>query len=138
MPTGIATTSANAMLDALLGGATLTPPANVYIQLHVTGSTPGAAGTLNVAGNNIRKLVTFGTAGATGAGIKANSAAIVWSTTDVNTSEDYTFFTLWANGATVGTGTFLDSGIVTANQVTAGDTFTIPIAGLKITLTTAG
>lgn len=123
MALGWAAATANSALDTLVGTYD-------YIQLH-TGD-PGSAGTSNVAGNATRKQVTFGSA--TG-GVVSNSAAIEWSESEVDTAEDYTHFSLWTASSA---GSFGFSGTVTANEVAAsGDSFTIPIGDLDISLLVA-
>ncbi len=123
MAVGWISSVADGALDTLVGSYG-------YIQLH-TGD-PGSAGTSNVAGNATRKQVTFGSASG---GTVSNSAAVSWSESEVDTSEDYTHFSLWT-AATSGSCGF--TGTVTANSVDAsGDSFTIPIGDLDISLTVA-
>lgn len=128
MSTGPSTSLANSLLDAL-GNATPFSVATPYIQLHT--ADPGGAGTTAVAGNATRKLVSFGAAAS---GAISNDAAITWTTGEVDTSEDYTHWTLWTAAAA---GTFLMSGPLTANAVTTGDEFTIPAGELDLTFTVA-
>lgn len=127
MATGLSAATANAFMDALGNATNYTADAEVWIKLH-TGD-PGAAGTSNAAGNTTRQQASFG-AGSGGA--MSNDAAITW--TSVSTSEDYTHFSAWS--ASTG-GTFRFSGTMTANAVTAGDTFTVPIGDLDLTFTIA-
>lgn len=123
MAVGFISSVADTELDSLVGTYD-------YIQLH-TGD-PGAAGTSNVAGNDTRKQVTFGSASG---GTVSNSAAILWSDGEVDTQETYTHFSLWT-AATDGSCGF--TGTVTANAVEAsGDSFTIPIGDLDISLNVA-
>lgn len=124
MTVGLSSTVANAVLDALCRSATWTEPAAVYIQLH-TGD-PGAAGTSNVATETDRTQATFGTPASGGA--ISNTAALTW--TGVAGSEDYTHFSAWDASTS---GNFLFSGTMTANAVTTGDTFQIPIGDLDVT-----
>jgi hypothetical protein len=112
MATSWGPTAGNAALDTLL--ATYS-----WIKLHI--GSPGAAGTSNPAVETTRQQATW-TAAASGAA--ANS----------NLSEDYTHFTAWTASTA---GVFGFSGIVTANSVTAGDTFQIAIGDLDVTLTLA-
>lgn len=126
MAVGWASATAASILDAL-GNATAWSVATPYIKLHV--GDPGAAGTANAATETTRKLVSFGAASG---GAISNDAALTW--TAVAGSEDYTHFSLW-DASTAGN--FLASGTVTANAVTAGDTFTIPIGDLDLTLAVA-
>lgn len=131
MAVGLASAIANSLLDALCNGTNytaLTQP--IYIQLHKT-AEPGPAGTSNVAGNTTRKSVSFGAASG---GVCSNDVAITWSSGEVTASEDYLYYTLWT--ASSG-GTFIGSGSITANQVTAGDTFTIAVGDLDLSFTVA-
>jgi uncharacterized membrane protein YgdD (TMEM256/DUF423 family) len=126
-------TIANELLDAICRNAALTnlPVAAFWIQLHAVGE-PGAAGTANVAGNATRKQVTFGSNAA--GGTISNTAPVTWSSGEVDTSEDYLYWSAWTLAAA---GVFLFSGTVTANAVTTGDQFTIPTGDLDITLPVA-
>jgi hypothetical protein len=126
MAVGLSSTVANAILNALCRSTAWTEPDAVYIQLHV--GDPGAAGTSNPATETDRVQATFGT-NASGGAI-SNTAAIEW--TNVAGSEDYTHFSAWSASTS---GTFLFSGVMTANAVTAGDTFTIPVGDLDVSLT---
>ena len=128
MATGPSTYLINAWLNAM-GNATSFSVTTAYIQLHT--ADPGSAGTTAVAGNATRKSVSFGTASSA---TISNDAAIAWTSGEVDTSEDYTHWSLW-DASTVGN--FLGSGTVTANAIVTGDTFTIPIGDLDITLTPA-
>lgn len=118
--TGIAAAGANTALDAI---RTDTP----FIQLHT--ADPGAAGTANVATETTRKAITFGAASG---GTMSNTAQIQW--TAIAGSQDATFFTIW-NAASAGT--FKFSGTITANPYTAGDTYTIAIGDLDLTIAAA-
>lgn len=126
MATGISTYSANALLNAV-GNNTSFAIATAYIQLHT--ADPGANGTTAVATETTRKSVSFGTGTAAA---MSNDVAITW--TNVAGSEDYTHFTLWDASTS---GNLLWSGTITANAVTAGDTFTIAIGDLDLTVTVA-
>jgi hypothetical protein len=128
---GLAVAISNDILDALGNNSSITtlPIATPFIQLH-TGD-PGAAGTSNVAGNATRKSVSFGTPAN---GLMSNDAAITWSSGEVDTSEDYTHVSLWDASTS---GTFLGSGLMTANAVVIGDQFTIPIGDLDLSFATA-
>lgn len=130
MAVGLSSSIANYLLDALCNGTNytaLTQP--VYIKLH-TGD-PGAAGTANAAGNTTRKSVSFGAAAS---GVCSNDAAISWTSGEVTTTEDYTHYSIWSASTA---GTFYFSGTITANAVTAGDTFTIAIGDLDLVLSVA-
>jgi len=114
---------------ATAGNAALTAEttARPWIKLHV--GAPGSAGTANPATETTRKQATWGTASG---GTISNTNQLQW--TNVAGSEDYTHFTTWSASTA---GTFGISGTVTANPVTAGDTFTIAIGDLDISLTLA-
>jgi hypothetical protein len=124
MALGISSTTATSVLNAL-GNNTSFAVAQLYCKLHV--GDPGAAGTSNPAGNTTRQSVSFGTAASAA---MSNDTAITW--TSVSTSEDYTHYSLWDSSTA---GNFHQSGTITANAVTAGDTFTIPIGDLDLTWT---
>lgn len=115
MALGFKSTVADSLLNALLRASGYTGPATIYIQLHI--GSPGAAGTSNVATNSTRKTIAFN---ASSGGVIASSADVTW--TSVPATETYTQFSLWD---ALSTGNFLGSGTMTANQVTAGDTFTV-------------
>lgn len=120
MAVGLLASVANTALDGWAGTYT-------WVQLH-TGD-PGAAGTANVATETDRMQVTW--AAASG-GVLSNSADLEW--TNVAGSEDYTHFTVWTLSAA---GTFGWSGLVAANAVTIGDTFTIFAGTLDVSLAVA-
>ncbi|MGW4525182.1 phage tail fiber protein [Amycolatopsis sp. NPDC004378] len=120
MAEGFSTAAANTRLDDQV-------TAYPYFKLHV--GAPGPNGTANAAVETTRKNPAF--AAAAGAS-KASSADAVW--TGVAGTEDYTHWSQWS--APTG-GNFGGSGSVTANAVTAGDTFTIPAGQLVLTLPVA-
>ncbi len=120
MATGFSVTAANAALDSL--GTTYT-----WVKLH-TGD-PGAAGTSNAATETTRKQATWGSAAS---GAKTTTADLTW--TSVAATEDYTHYSLWTASTA---GTFGHSGTITANQVTAGDTFVLAAGNLDLTLAVA-
>ena len=109
-------------MSATLANACLANEASAYdnIQLHI--GPPGAAGTSQPAVETDRQAVTWSTPAS---GAFENTADLEW--TSVAASEDYTHFT--AKDAPTA-GNFGFSGTVTANPVTAGDTFTIPAGEL--------
>lgn len=120
MSVGFSVAAANTHLDSQ---GTTYP----WIKLHV--GDPGAAGTASPAAETTRKQATW--AASTGAAT-TTTADLVW--TGVAGSEDYTHFSMWT--ASTG-GTFGGSGTITANAVTAGDTFTIPAGDLDLSLPVA-
>lgn len=115
MAEGLGAAGANTALDALLA-------AYPWVKLHV--GAPGAAGTTNPATETERKQATW-TAASAGAG--SNSAALQW--VGVDGSEDYTHFSAWSLAAA---GSFGFSGVITANAVIVGDTFTVAIGDLDV------
>lgn len=128
MAVGLASAVANAVLDGLGNSTVWTEPAEFWIQLHT--ADPGATGVTAVAGNATRKQVSFGAAAA---GLISNDVAVTWTTGEVDTSEDYTHWSAWSGVA----GSFVCSGLMTANAVVVGDQFTIPIGDLDLTLSVA-
>lgn len=132
MAVGLSATVANDFLEWIFNAsATSTAPTEVWIQLHT--ADPGAAGTTAVAGNATRKDLTAAM-GTASSGAITNTSAITWTSGEVDTSEDYTHWSLWTASAA---GTFLCSGTMTANAVTVGDEFTIPIGDLDASFATA-
>ena len=121
---GISTYLSDKYLDCLVNASGFNVAA-VYIQLH-TGD-PGSAGTANVAGNNVRKAVSFAAASAES---KASSADITW--TSVSTTETYAYVSLWDASSS---GNYLWSGPLTAPEsVSAGNTFTLTSGLLTVGL----
>lgn len=132
MATGLSSSYATSFLDWLFNGTAMpTAPTGCWIQLH-TGD-PGAAGTSNVAGNATRKDLRAAVPAAS-AGTVTNDVALTWTTGEVDTSEDYTHWSSWTASTA---GTFQSSGTITANAVTVGDEFTIPIGDLDLSFATA-
>ncbi len=125
MALGFAAAIANSILDALCRSVAWTEPDTVWVKLHV--GDPGASAASNAAGNTTRQQATFGSAASGGA--IANTAQVQW--TNVNTAEDYTHFSTWDASTN---GNFLFSGTITANAVSIGDTFTVPVGDLDVTL----
>lgn len=123
----IAVGERNKMLDALTGRGNYTANAAFYVQLH-TGD-PTAAGTSNVATETDRQAVTFGDAASSGA--ISNTAAVTW--TNLAATETLTHVSFWT-ASTSGTVLGTDD-LPTSKNVNAGDTFTIPIGDLDITIT---
>lgn len=120
MAEGIGAAAANSALDTMW----TTYP---WVKLHV-GAT--AAGTANAATETTRKQITS-PASASG-GSKATAADLTW--TSVAGTEDYTQFSVWTASTA---GSFGWSGTITANPVTAGDTFTIASGNLTASFTVA-
>lgn len=124
MALGFKDTVANSALNAILRNTSYTGPATLFIQLHT--GVPGSAGTTAVAGNSTRKSIAFNAASG---GTVASTADVVW--TSVSTTETYTDFTIWDASSA---GNLIADGALTANGVTAGDTFTISAGSLTATL----
>lgn len=112
------------LLDLVFNATAYSGQSTAYMQLHI--GDPGEAGTANVAAETTRKAVTFGAAAS---GAISNDAQIQW--TNVAGTEDYTHFSLWDASTN---GNCLWVGTVTANAVTAGDTFTVAVGDLDLTL----
>lgn len=118
MTVGFAAAEANAILSSFDGE---------FVQLH-TGD-PGAAGTANVAAETDRVALPLGTPAG---GVVTNDAALEWS--GVGGAEDYTHLSVWTDA--VG-GTFRFSGLMTANAVSIGDNFVIPVGDFDISIPVA-
>jgi hypothetical protein len=120
MALGLGAPGANTALDALAAGYR-------WVKLHV--GDPGANGTANPATETTRKQATFS---ASAAGATSNTGLLTWS--NVAANEDYTHFTLWS---TEPGGNFGGSGTVTANPVSATDSFQVGIGDLDLSFTVA-
>jgi hypothetical protein len=131
MSVGLAPAVANALLDALANQTNYTAPTAIWLQLHT--ADPGAAGTTAIAGNATRVNVTAAFPVAA-SGICTNNVDIVWTTGEVDTSEDYTHYSIHS---AVSAGTFYWSGLITANAVIIGDQFKILSGGLQLTFALA-
>ena len=123
MADGAAVGIVNAWLASVLNGTAPTTYSAPYVQLHI--GSPGPSGTSNVASNNTRQQAT-GTFVISG-GSTTNPNAVNW--TSVPAAETYTHVSLWS--ASTG-GTFIGSGAITANAVSIGDNFSIPIGDMTI------
>jgi hypothetical protein len=129
MAVGLASATAQSLLNALFNQTNYTAPTALFIQLHT--AEPGASGTTAVATETDRQDITSSFSTASG-GTVTNDVAITW--TNVAGSEDFTHYSVWSASTN---GTFYWSGAITANTVTAGDTFTIPVGDLDGTMSTA-
>ena len=128
MADGASSTIVNALLASVLNDTAFTAYGPVYIQLH-TGA-PGAAGTSNIAGESTRVSAGSNSAfTAPSGGSCTNSNAITWLV--VTTAETYTHVSIWS---ALTSGVFIASGSITANAVAIGDTFTIPIGDLTVSM----
>jgi len=126
MAVGYSTYVADKVLDATFSDVSFAVT-TAYIQLHV--GDPGAAGTDNQALETTRKTLSMEAA------ISAateNDTVIVW--TNVTGSETATHFSVWDDPTA---GNFLWSGTVLANPYTAGDTLTVGVGDLAISMTPA-
>jgi hypothetical protein len=98
-----------------------------WVKLHT--GPPGAAATSAAATETDRVQVTFGTASG---GTMTTTTDAEW--TSVADTEDYTHFSMWT---LVTSGLPGYTGTITANPVTAGDTFTIQAGDLDISVPVA-
>jgi hypothetical protein len=101
------------------------------VQLHI--GDPGPAGTALVADDTRRVQVTW-TATVTSQPM-SNTNPLTWTAVTVTGggTQDYTHFSAWTQA-----GAFGFSGTITANPVSNGDQFEIPIGDLDVSLPTAG
>lgn len=123
----LADTVRNSFLNALCRNTSYANAA-VYVKLH--SADPGTAGLNNVSANATRHQATFGSVA--GGGAIDNTIAIAWTSGEVTTSETYAWISLWTAASG---GSFLGSAILTQSKtVNAGDTFSIPIGDLDLTI----
>lgn len=127
MAHGLASATANAILNCYWNQTNITAPTAIWIQLHV--GDPGASGTSNVATETTRKDITSVMAAAS-AGAVTSDTLVSW--TNVAGTEDFTHFAVFSASSA---GTFYWSGTITANSVTAGDTFNLAVGDIDIALT---
>lgn len=120
MATSWSGTAGNTALDNLLASFS-------FVKLHI--GDPGANGTANPAVETTRQQATWAAAAS---GASSNTNLLSWS--NVAGTEDYTHFSVWT---LVSGGVFGFSGTVTANAVAAGDTFSIAIGNLDVSLVLA-
>ena len=111
MALGFSAAVANAILDCYFNATNITAP------------------TTAPATETTRKAISSAVASG---GAVTSDAALTW--TNVAGSEDYTHFSVWTD---ITAGSFVLSGTVTANAVTAGDTFTIAVGDFDVSLSTA-
>ena len=131
MAVGLSSALADALLNALVNQTNYTAPTALWMQLHT--ADPGAAGTNAVAGNATRKDITTAFPNA-GSGTVSNNVDIAWTSGEVDTSEDYTHYSVWSASSA---GTFYWSGVITANAVVVGDQFKILSGDLDLTFAIA-
>lgn len=132
MATGPSTSTANSWLEALFNNTSFAGGAVVGMKLHV--GDPGAAGTANAASETSLQSVSMGTA--SGATI-SNDAQIQWTSIASADPETISHFSLWNGTTGPGTDTFRGSGTVTANPINTGDTLTVAVGDLDVTITPA-
>ena len=116
-----------AILDAIYNNTSLAVAAR-YVKLHI--GDPGEDCTANPAVETTRKSLT-GAAAANPGGTFTSVNDLIW--TNVAATEAYTYVSIWDTAGPAGGNPYW-SGPLTANPVTAGDTFTIPTGSLVVTL----
>lgn len=121
MANGWGPNGAGTALDALVA-------AYPWIKLHI--GAPGSAGTSNPATETTRKQAAWNATGTDG--IVENSAQIDW--TNIAGSQDATDFTAWSASTA---GNFGFSGSITANAYVAGDTLSVAVSALTVSVTLA-
>lgn len=128
MADGLATATANSILDALVRSQTWSEPAGFFVKLHI--GDPGSAGTGNPATETTRKSPTYSAASG---GAITNDGAVSW--TSYPAAETISWVSFWD---AVSAGTFLGKKALTANRTPAiGDTVTLGIGDLDLSLTVA-
>jgi hypothetical protein len=128
MATGLASAIANSILDALCRNVAWTQPPAFWVKLHI--GDPGAAGTANAATETTRKQPTISAASG---GAITNSGAVQW--TSYPAAETVSHVSFW-DASTAGT--FLGSDALNTSRTLAiGDTLTIPVGDIDLTLVVA-
>lgn len=127
MAEGWGPTAANGVLSAITANTAYAVP-SLWLQLHV--GPPGAAGTSNVAVNNVRKDASAAFASPSGGAVSNSSVIGPWSS--VPATETYTHASLWT--ASSG-GSFLMSGLIAGpGSVNIGDNWQANAGALTIAL----
>lgn len=126
MALGMSQYLANKVFDAI-GNNTSLAIAQCYMKLHL--ADPGAAATTSPATETTRKSVSFA---ASASGLMSNDVAVSWPT--VPAAEDFSHYSMW-DASTAGN--FLWSGLITAAAVGVGDTFTIAVGDIDLSITLA-
>lgn len=121
MATGLAAAQANALIDALLRNQSYTPPAAVWVKLHL--GDPGAAGTSNPATETTRKQATFSAASG---GATTTTGALTWPSYPA--SETVSHISLW--DASSGGSFIASDALNTPQAVNSGGTFEIATGDL--------
>jgi hypothetical protein len=128
MATGLASATANSILDALCRSVTWTEPAAFYVKLHL--GDPGASGASNAATETTRKSITFSAASG---GAITNSGAVSW--TSYPATETVSHVSFW-DASTAGT--FLGSDALNSSiSAVTGNTLTLAAGDLDLTITVA-
>lgn len=123
-----------AILNHILGVATLTKPTTVYVALFTTApSMPAGTGGAEVAGGAYaRQAITFGSATGSGPAVAANSAIVTFPTAS---SAWGTIVAAGIYDAASG-GNFIDAGALAASKtIGIGDVFAIPAGSYTMSLT---
>lgn len=129
MPTGLASSLADDLLDAIGNATNVTAATAFYVKLHV--GDPGAAGTSNAAGETTRKSISFGAASG---GVMSNDASVSW-TSYPNGTDVISHVSFWDHATA---GVFLGSDALAATRSPdTGDTVTLATGDLDFTLTVA-
>lgn len=132
MAVGMSEFTVDSFFDWLFNNTAPTAVTGVWMQLHT--ADPGAAGTTAVATESTRKSVSMGSPAAPSGGnvTISNDAQVQWS--GIAGSQDASHYSLWTASSA---GTFLGSGVITANAYTAGDTLTFAVGDIDISLPVA-
>lgn len=121
----------NKILDHTLRGASgaYTAPTTIYVGLFTASPTDANSGTEVSGGSYARQSITFGTAASSGA--ISNTATVTFPTASANWGT-ITHIGLYDNSTS---GNLMYWGAVTVSKtITTGDTFSIAIGNLTITL----
>lgn len=120
--TGLTPYLVNKVMDHTFGGVSWTPPATIYLQLHV--GDPGPDGTANIAGTSTRKTSTWS---ASSNGQISLAADLNWTST---ARESISHISGW-DAASSGHCLFTDE-LDDAKNVYVGDTLELPTATIQI------
>lgn len=103
-----------------------------YVQLHV--GDPGAVGTANIAAENTRMAITWGTPDDSVAGVVTLTHSNDLSVTTAAATEDWTHISHWSASSA---GDFGSSGTITADPITVGADRDFPAGSIIVTVPVA-
>ena len=120
----------NALINAVLRNTSYTSPTTVYVALFTSDPTDAGSGTEVSGGSYARQTITFGTA-ATSGSISNTSPAVTFPTASASWGT-ITHIGLFDNST--GGNLLYHGPVTTSKTISSGDTFSISVGNLTVTL----